>query len=252
MDSDDILKGRILSRREVLGLFGAAGAAFLVACSGDDEPSIGGSGSGIAPAGTTAVAGGSASVSAAATATSVPSCVVLPDLTEGPYFVDTQLDRSDIRSDPTTGAVSEGAELTLTLNVLSVGWRFVCPDGRCNGRHLAVRCARRLLRSAGQRSGLQHSEPEVPARFPDVRHQRPGEVHDRLPRLVPWPLLSDIWKPRRNFWFTVLKSWGCPNPRSRRRGRRTARCRPSPRSSASKTRRRPREPLESGSARRPL
>ncbi len=123
MDSDDILKGRILSRREILGLFGAAGAAFLVACSGDDEPAQPTSsetGSAAAPTATAAVSGGNASVSATATATSIPSCVVLPDLTEGPYFVDTQLDRSDIRSDPTTGAISEGAELTLTLNVLSV------------------------------------------------------------------------------------------------------------------------------------
>ena len=99
MDSDDILKGRILSRREILGLFGAAGAAFLVACTGDDEPAqpAGGTDAGSTPAGTSAVTGGAASVSAAATATSVPTCVVLPGLTEGPYFVDTQLDRSDIR-----------------------------------------------------------------------------------------------------------------------------------------------------------
>src|SRR5688500_4279173 len=102
MDSDDILKGRILSRREILGLFGAAGAAFLVACSGDDEPAQPTSsetGSGAVAEGSPAVSGGNASVSEAATATSVPSCVVLPDLTEGPYFVDTQLDRSDIRAD---------------------------------------------------------------------------------------------------------------------------------------------------------
>ena len=128
MDSDDILKGRILSRREILGLFGAAGAAFLVACSGEDEPAqptSGASDSSAGPAGTT-VPGGSASVSGAV-ATPVPSCVVLPELTEGPYFVDTQLDRSDIRSDPATGAVSEGAELTLTLNVLSVAGGSCAP-----------------------------------------------------------------------------------------------------------------------------
>jgi len=130
MDSDDILKGRILSRREILGLFGAAGAAFLVACSGDDDSSpatSGGNSSGAVAEGTPAVSGGSAGVSAAATATSVPSCVVLPDLTEGPYFVDTQLDRSDIRSDPTSGVMREGAELTLTLNVLSVGGGSCAP-----------------------------------------------------------------------------------------------------------------------------
>lgn len=38
MDNDDILKGRFLSRREILGLLGAAGAAMLfVACGGDNR-----------------------------------------------------------------------------------------------------------------------------------------------------------------------------------------------------------------------
>ena len=39
--------------------------------------------------------------------TAVPDCVVRPELTEGPYFVDAQLNRSDIRSDPASGAVSD-------------------------------------------------------------------------------------------------------------------------------------------------
>lgn len=38
-------------------------------------------------------------------------------MTEGPYYVDEKLDRSDIRSDPTDGAVKTGALLILTLNV---------------------------------------------------------------------------------------------------------------------------------------
>lgn len=46
-----------------------------------------------------------------------PACVVRPEQTEGPYFVDTQLARSDIRSDPATGAVEPGAPLELTLRV---------------------------------------------------------------------------------------------------------------------------------------
>jgi protocatechuate 3,4-dioxygenase beta subunit len=45
------------------------------------------------------------------------SCVVTAALTEGPYFVDEKLNRSDIRSDPTTGAVSAGVPLELTFNV---------------------------------------------------------------------------------------------------------------------------------------
>ncbi len=49
-----------------------------------------------------------------------PSCVLTAALTEGPYFVDEKLNRSDIRSDPNTGAISSGAPLTLRFNVSRV------------------------------------------------------------------------------------------------------------------------------------
>jgi protocatechuate 3,4-dioxygenase beta subunit len=44
-------------------------------------------------------------------------CVVRPTQTEGPYFVDGQLHRSDIRSDPANGAISAGTPLALTMLV---------------------------------------------------------------------------------------------------------------------------------------
>jgi protocatechuate 3,4-dioxygenase beta subunit len=44
----------------------------------------------------------------------------VPELTEGPYFVDTMLERADIRSEPDSGEVKEGTPLVLTLNVLAV------------------------------------------------------------------------------------------------------------------------------------
>jgi protocatechuate 3,4-dioxygenase beta subunit len=47
--------------------------------------------------------------------------VVRPEETEGPYFVDEKLNRSDIRSDPTDGSVREGVPLALTFIVSSVG-----------------------------------------------------------------------------------------------------------------------------------
>jgi protocatechuate 3,4-dioxygenase beta subunit len=47
-------------------------------------------------------------------------------MTEGPYYVDEDLNRSDIRSDPGTGEVKEGALLTLTFNVPQVS------DGSCS------------------------------------------------------------------------------------------------------------------------
>ena len=45
------------------------------------------------------------------------ACVVRPALTEGPYFVDELLNRSDIRSDPSTGAVKAGVPLKLKINL---------------------------------------------------------------------------------------------------------------------------------------
>jgi protocatechuate 3,4-dioxygenase beta subunit len=45
--------------------------------------------------------------------------VVKPELTEGPYYVDEELNRSDIRIDPSDGSVRDGALLALTFNVSS-------------------------------------------------------------------------------------------------------------------------------------
>jgi len=56
-----------------------------------------------------------------AVAQSSVDCVLTPDLTEGPYFVDEKLNRSDIRTDPTTGAARLGVPLTLTFSVYQVG-----------------------------------------------------------------------------------------------------------------------------------
>ena len=44
-----------------------------------------------------------------------PVCLFRPEQTEGPYFVDEELRRSDIRSDPTTGEVKPGVPLALTV-----------------------------------------------------------------------------------------------------------------------------------------
>jgi protocatechuate 3,4-dioxygenase beta subunit len=47
----------------------------------------------------------------------LPACVVRPIQTEGPYFVDTKLERSDIRSNPGGGSVKSGAPLKLRFRV---------------------------------------------------------------------------------------------------------------------------------------
>ena len=44
-------------------------------------------------------------------------CVATPEQTEGPYFVDEHLNRSDIRSDPVDGSVRPGLPLRLQIRV---------------------------------------------------------------------------------------------------------------------------------------
>ena len=110
-DDDDRLIGRVLSRREVLSLMGAGTVAVAVAACAP------GSSASTSP---TAAASAAPTASTAAAATSLPSCVVVPELTEGPYYVSENLDRSDIRIDTADGSVSEGAVLTLDWVVLQV------------------------------------------------------------------------------------------------------------------------------------
>ena len=120
-DNDDLPVGRVLSRREAVRLLAVTSAAVLVGCE---------RGAGAAAADTSAATGAGGTTTAAANgalASSgvLPSCVVRPELTVGPYFVDRQLDRSDIRIEPSTGRAVQGAPLALTFNVSSVG------GGRC-------------------------------------------------------------------------------------------------------------------------
>jgi protocatechuate 3,4-dioxygenase beta subunit len=109
----------------MLALLGGAGVALIVGCSGDDNdapaaPSATGAPSSeMTPEPTSSTTASSASEAVTGEA-SMPLCIVTPELTEGPYFVDERLERSDIRTDPGGAATREGAELTLTLTVYQV------------------------------------------------------------------------------------------------------------------------------------
>ncbi|MDB5810798.1 MAG: twin-arginine translocation pathway signal protein [Betaproteobacteria bacterium] len=86
----------MLTRRAALALLGTTGAALL-----------------------------SASASRLFAAEPAGGCVVTPEQTEGPYFVDERLNRADIRSDPADGSVKDGAPLTLKLVIAGIA------GGRC-------------------------------------------------------------------------------------------------------------------------
>jgi len=76
----------------------------------------------LAVAGAFGCGSGTSNPVAASTPTPSPSpassaCVVRPQLTEGPYYVDEMLNRSDLRSDPSDGTVRPGIDLRLAFRV---------------------------------------------------------------------------------------------------------------------------------------
>ncbi|HYU84437.1 MAG TPA: hypothetical protein VEK80_06490 [Kribbellaceae bacterium] len=100
MDHDDTPVGRVLSRRRALALFGAAGVTFTAV-----------GGTALARADTMTANGASGSA---------VDCVAKPEMTEGPYFVDEGLNRSDIRIDTSDGSVVEGTTFSLVLRVSQI------------------------------------------------------------------------------------------------------------------------------------
>ena len=63
---------------------------------------------------------GGASTALAQASLRAPACTLTPDQTEGPYFVDEHLERSDVRANPATGALTPGVVLRLDLGVAAV------------------------------------------------------------------------------------------------------------------------------------
>jgi protocatechuate 3,4-dioxygenase beta subunit len=119
MDNDDKQIGQILNRRDALKLLGIGGAAALLAACASEVIET----SSPVTAPTAQVATGGTPISSGA----LPACVVRPEQTEGPYFVDEMLSRSDIRSDPSDGSITEGAQFNLAFNVSQVGSNGCAP-----------------------------------------------------------------------------------------------------------------------------
>lgn len=125
IDQDDLPVGRVLTRREMLALLGASGsAAILAACAPGAAATAVPSG-----AATSSAASGLATTTATAivAASALPGCVVRPAETEGPYFVDEKLLRSDIRPDPSDGSIREGATLKITFATARVTGNSCAP-----------------------------------------------------------------------------------------------------------------------------
>ena len=113
MDNDDQPIGKVLSRRQALRLLGlasggAVGATVMGQAIAQRQSGAGNS------AGNSGVQG-------------LPGCVVRPAMTEGPYWVDEKLNRSDVRKDTSTGVVKAGVPLTLIFQVSRVALKTCEP-----------------------------------------------------------------------------------------------------------------------------
>lgn len=136
-------------RRELLGLVGAGAAASLA---------------------------GDLGMRSAAAQPAPPACIVRPRQTAGPYFVDTRLNRADIRSDPVDGSVKPGMPLRLSFRVSRIDGRTCAPLAgavvdvwQCDalGVYSGVRDFNGLFDTRGKQflRGYQVTDAEGDARF---------------------------------------------------------------------------------------
>ncbi len=110
----DAAVGQVLGRREALALWGVGWAILASGCGG------------AALAMPLSPSGATEDVPTKSLAAS-SACLVRPAQTEGPFFVDERLERSDIRSDPVDGVLSPGLPLTLTLLLARVSGARCAP-----------------------------------------------------------------------------------------------------------------------------
>jgi protocatechuate 3,4-dioxygenase beta subunit len=142
-DAKKIPRIRYLSRREMLSLVGSTAAGLALAgCTT--------SGSGQSSSGETNSAS-TAETTAGTTAETASTCVVKPEQTEGPYFVDTMLDRSDIREE------REGTPLELVFNVSRVDAGDAAACGPLAGALVDIWHCDAL----GQYSGVENNDGET-------------------------------------------------------------------------------------------
>lgn len=104
---------RRFTRRQALTAIGTVGlGAFLAACAANSTSTTIAGSSTTTTAGTTSTSGTGATT--ATTGVTSIDCVLVPEMTEGPYYLDLDLVRSDITEDRV------GAPLALTIVVASV------------------------------------------------------------------------------------------------------------------------------------
>jgi len=129
---------------------------------------------------------------------SFPPCIVRPAQTEGPYFVDEQLNRSDIRMDPTDGSIREGTPLQLTLRVHEIRGPECAPlpgvmvdVWHCDARGVYSDVRERSFDTRGKKflRGTQVTDSEGAVRFetiyPGWYPGRTVHIHFKIRFMVP-------------------------------------------------------------------
>jgi protocatechuate 3,4-dioxygenase beta subunit len=103
-----------------------------------------------------------------------PACVLTPAQTEGPYFVDERLARSDLRVDPRDGSTKPGALLALALRLAVVDGAGCRPIGgaivdvwHCDAQGIYSDASDRRFDSRGAKflRGYQATDAEGRVRF---------------------------------------------------------------------------------------
>jgi protocatechuate 3,4-dioxygenase beta subunit len=119
LHDDDKPVGRLLTRREVLILLGGSGAALAAGLTLPTLLNAQGTATPAPRVTATSTVTHSASAGGA-TPTAAPLCVVRPELSEGPFFIDQQLMRMDVRIDPSNDTIADGTPLRLVYRVVDV------------------------------------------------------------------------------------------------------------------------------------
>lgn len=146
---DMIAPFRLLTRRQAMIRLGASGLALFAAGRPGAAPSDG----------------------------ALPACIVRPRQMEGPFFVDGEAERSDLRVDPRTGAIKPGMLLSLVFRVSQVGAATCKPLSgaqvhvwHCDaaGRYSSVRERRDPDPEEAYLRGFQRTDAEGSARFATI------------------------------------------------------------------------------------
>ncbi len=173
----------VLDRREMLawlgGAAGVVGVGSLVGCAGG-LPGFPGLPEASGPYSQQNIAG----------------CIVSPEQTEGPFFVDEKLNRSDLRLDPSNNSVSPGVPLKLTLFVSQIKNNTCTPlpgamvdvwhcdalgsysDVRENASSAGETRGRKFLR--GYQVSDQQGKVEFQTIYPGWYQGRPVHVHYKI------------------------------------------------------------------------